>query len=96
MNGVKQGDIATIVLVNGAEIVGKFVGESPEFITLERPRMLQVGQQGVGLVNGVCMSGVEPDNDIMFNKSGVLFLIKTVDDISKGYRQQVSGLVLPS
>lgn len=96
MNGVRQGDIATLVLVNGAEIIGKFMGESPENFVLNKPRMLQASQQGVGLVNGVCMSGVEPDNDINFNKSNVIFIIKTVDELAKGYQQQVSGIVLPT
>lgn len=96
MNNVRQGDIATLVLVNGAEIIGKFQGESAEHFTLERPRMLQASQQGVGLVNGVCMSGEEPQGDIRFNKSGVLFIIKTIDELAKGYQQQVSGIVLPT
>ena len=96
MNNVRQGDIATLVLINGAEIIGKFSGESAEHFVLNKPRMLQASQQGVGLVNGICMSGVEPDDDIRFQKSSVLFLIKTVDELSKGYQQQVSGIVLPT
>ena len=92
----KQGDVVTLVLVNGAEIIGEYISENPTEYTLKRPRMVQANQQGVGLVNGVCMTGSEPDGDLEFNKSGVIFVIKTVEEMAKGYRQQVSGLVLPT
>jgi len=88
--------IVTLVLMNGAEIIGKFVDDNGEVYTLNRPRLLQPGPQGVGLVNGVCMSGTEPKGDMDFNKSGVIFVIETMDDLAKGYQQQVSGLVLPT
>ena len=96
MSNAKQGDIVTLVLINGAEIIGKFVGEGENNYTLNRPRMIQANQQGVGLVNGVCMTGEEPKGDVAFNRSGVIFVIKTVEEMAKGYQQQVSGLVLPT
>ena len=93
---IKQGDIVTLVMANGAEIIGKLVGESDSFYKLNRPRMVQASQQGVGLVNGVCMTGEEPSGDVEFNRATVMFAIKTVDEMSKGYSTQVSGIVLPS
>jgi hypothetical protein len=96
MSNARHGDIVTLVLNNGAEIVGKLTGETPDYYQLDKPRMIQANQQGVGLVNGVCMTGEEPDGDLQFNKTGVIFMIKTVEQMSKGYREQVSGLVLPS
>ena len=96
MSNAKQGDIVTLVLTNGAEVVGKFSGESDVYYKLNKPRMIQANQQGIGLVNGVCMTGEEPAGDLQFNKTGVIFMIKTVEQMSKGYREQVSGLVLPN
>src|SRR6056300_405664 len=93
---IKQGDIVTLVMTNGAEIIGKFTGETDSYYQLDRPRMVQASQQGVGLVNGVCMTGEEPKGEIRFNRTGVMFVIKTVDEMAKGYQQQVSGLVLPT
>ena len=96
MSNTVQGDIVTLVLTNGAEVIGKLTGESETYYQLDRPRMVQASQQGVGLVNGVCMTGEEPKGDLKFNKSGVIFSIKTVEEMAKGYRTQVSGLVLPT
>lgn len=93
---MKNGDIVTLVLTNGAEVIGELVETSPMDYTLNRPRMVQANQQGVGLVNGVCMTGEEPKGNVSFNRSGVVFVIKTVEEMAKGYKQQVSGLVLPT
>jgi len=93
---MNKGDIVTIVLMNGAEIIGEWVEDNGVEYVLNRPRMLQANQQGVGLVNGVCMSGEEPKGSLSFNKTGILFVIKTVDELAKGYKQQTSGLVLPT
>ena len=93
---MKNGDIVTLVLTNGAEVIGELVETSPMDYTLNRPRMVQANQQGVGLVNGVCMTGEEPKGNVSFNRSGVVFVIKTIEEMAKGYKQQVSGLVLPT
>jgi hypothetical protein len=93
---MKNGDIVTLVLTNGAEVIGELIETSPMDYTLNRPRMVQANQQGVGLVDGVCMTGETPDGNLIFNRSGVMFVIKTVEEMAKGYKQQVSGLVLPT
>ena len=93
---MNKGDIVTLVLTNGAEVIGKFVDADADTYTINRPRMVQANQQGVGLVNGVCMTGEEPNGDLKINKSGVIFVIKTIEEMAKGYTQQVSGLVLPT
>ena len=93
---MNKDDVVTLVLINGAEIIGKWVESDSDKYIINRPRMVQANQQGVGLVNGVCMTGEEPNGDLQINKSGVIFVIKTIEEMAKGYTQQVSGLVLPT
>tara|TARA_B110000483_G_scaffold236456_1_gene309612 strand:- start:137 stop:436 length:300 start_codon:yes stop_codon:yes gene_type:complete len=92
---MNKGTVTTLVMANGAEIIGKFVGENSATITLNRPRMLQATQQGVGLVNGICMSGIEPDGDFDFSRSSVMFTIQTAPELSAGYMKQTTGIELP-
>ena len=92
---MKKDDIVTLVLINGAELIGKLVEETATEYVLNRPRMVQANEKGLGLVNGVCMTGEEPTGDLTINRSGVIFVIKTIEQMSKGYREQVSGLMLP-
>ncbi len=93
---MNKGTIVTLVMSNGAEILGKYVDEVGTTITLNRPRMLQANQQGVGLVNGICMSGVEPDGDFNFSRNSIMFMIQTAPELSAGYMKQTTGIEIPT
>ena len=81
---------------NGAEIIGKFIADDFNSITIYRPRMVQASQQGVGLVNGISMTGKEPDGNFDFPKSSVMFMIETVEELAAGWTQQTSGIAVPT
>jgi len=95
MSDMKKGDIVTLVLINGAEIVGSFKEEGTAHYIINKPRLVQPNQNGIGLVSGVCMTGIEPKGDMSFNKTGVLYAIETVEQIANGYKQQTTGIVTP-
>ena len=44
---MKKDTIVTLVMINGAEIIGKFVSEEFQTVKIYKPRMVQVTQQGV-------------------------------------------------
>lgn len=88
-------DIVTIVLINGAEIIGKFVQETDQHVIIHKPRMVQVTQEGMGMVPGVCMTGEVPNSNFHFNKHGVLFVIKTVEQLAAQYQSMTSNIIVP-
>jgi len=92
---MEKNKVTTLVMTNGAEIIGRFVDESDTHITLYKPRMVQVTQQGVGLVNGISMTGKEPDGDFSFSRSSIMFMIETVPELASGWTTQTSGIQLP-
>lgn len=92
---MKEGTIVTLVMVNGAEIIAKFVKEDFNTVVVYRPRMVQVNQQGVGLVNGISMTGIEPDANFEFSKTSILYMIETVKELATGWTSQTSGIQLP-
>ena len=92
---MKTGTVVTLVMSNGAEIIGRLVKEEPMSIVLNRPRMLQATQQGIGLVNGICMSGVEPKGDFEFTKNSVMYMVETAPELASGWTQQTSGIATP-
>jgi hypothetical protein len=92
---MKDGTIVTLVFTNGMEVVGKYIIDDMVNYTIYKPRLVQVTQQGVGLVNGICMTGKEPKSNVQFAKNGVLFMVETSDEIANGWTQQTSGLTLP-
>lgn len=68
---MKEDTIVTLVLTNGAEIIGKYITDDMVSYTIERPRLVQVNEKGVALVDGVCMTGEKVDGTLQFNKTCV-------------------------
>ena len=87
--------IKTLVMINGAEIIGRLVKEDEHYITIYKPRLVQVTQQGVGLVNGICMTGKEVNGEFQFTKQSVAYMVDTIEELANGWTQQTSGIVLP-
>ena len=93
---MEKNKVVTLVMSNGAEVLGKFIEEDFSMITLYKPRMLQATQQGVGLVSGICMSGIEPDGNFQFAKTSVMFMIETSKELADGWTSQTSGIAIPT
>lgn len=92
---VKKDDIVTVVFINGAEVIGKFLEETDLTITVNKPRMVQITQEGMAMVPGICMTGEEPKGNFQFSKNNVLFIINTVEQLANQYQQMTSSIVIP-
>ena len=92
---MKQNDIVTIVLTNGAEVIGKYIVDDMMSYTIERPRLVQVNEKGVALVDGVCMTGEKVDGTLQFNKTCVAFIVPTMNENATGWQTQTSGIQVP-
>ena len=92
---MKKDDVVTVVLINGAEVIGRFVEEKDNTLVINKPRMVQVTQEGMAMVPGICMTGEEPKGDFQFNRSGVLFVINTVEQLATQYSSMTSSIIIP-
>ena len=93
---MKKDDIVTVVFVNGAEVIGKFVEQLDQVIVINKPRMVQITQEGMAMVPGICMTGEEPKGDFQFNKNNVLFVIKTISQFANQYSEMTSSIIIPA
>lgn len=93
---MKKDDIVTVVFVNGAEVIGKFVEQLDQVIIINKPRMVQITQEGMAMVPGICMTGEEPKGDFQFNKNNVLFVIKTISQLANQYSEMTSSIIIPT
>jgi len=87
--------IKTLVMINGAEIIGRFVKADENSIIVYKPRLVQATQQGVGLVNGICMTGKEVEGEFSFPKHSVAFMVDTIKELADGWTTQTSGIEVP-
>ena len=82
-------------MINGAEIIGRLVKTDEHNITVFKPRLVQATQQGVGLVNGICMTGKEVEGEFNFPKHSVAYMVDTMKELADGWTTQTSGIEVP-
>ena len=93
---MKENTIVTLVMSNnGAEIIGKFIADDFNSITLYKPRLVQATAQGIGIYDGLCLTGKSPEENFDFPKTSVLYMVETVEELAKGWQSQTSGIALP-
>lgn len=89
-NKVDEGDVVSIKLISGEEVIGKFVSEDDKNVTLDRPLMLAMSQKGLGMAP-VLMT-VNPESKLKFNKTAIIVLASSDDEIAKQYVYQTTGI----
>ena len=84
------GDTVSFKLINGDEIIGKYVKEDMASITISKPVMLAMTPKGPGLAP--IMMTVNPDQDFTINKQAVILQGETVKEIADQYTFQTTGI----
>ena len=85
-----EGDVITIKLISGEEVIGKFVHDTDQSLTLDKPLMLAMSQKGIGMAP--VLVTVNPDTKLKFNKQAVMVTAHSDDEIAKQYIYQTTGI----
>lgn len=88
----KASDTVTLKILTGEELIARYVEETESTITVSKPMVLMASQQGIGL--GPFAFSVSPDSDYRLNKSAIIFVHKTDEEIGKQYIQNTSDIKL--
>jgi hypothetical protein len=87
----KNGDIVTLKLTSGEELIGKLEEEKTDSYKIKTPLTLVMGQQGLGLQQYLFTG--DPEKAYNFTKDKVITITKTIKQFSDVYQQQTSGIV---
>ena len=90
----KKGDIISIKLVTGEELVARFEEETDTDITVDKPMSLQIGPQGVGISQ--FMLTMDMNSKVTMSKHNCLVIAQTRKEMSDQYIQGTTGLAMPS
>lgn len=88
----KEGDVVSIKLSSGEEMIANLVKETGSELVVSKPLMLVAGEQGMGLAP--YMFTVAPDSKITLRLNNVITIVKTAEDAAKMYTQQTSGIAV--
>ena len=90
--GLSVGDVITIKLPSGEEVIAKLVEETDTYIKVSKPRVLTSAQGGIGLAPFIFT--VNPDKDIKMYKSPFVVMELTEPDYASQYISGTSGIIV--
>jgi hypothetical protein len=90
--GVCAGEVVTVKLINGEEIIARYLSEDDTGYVLEKVLALSMNQQGMGLIP-YCFT-LDPDSSMRINKSSTVIFSKTAREFADQYLQSTSSIVL--
>lgn len=85
-----DGDVVTLKLSGGEEVIGKYISENDFSITLEKVVMLAMSQKGIGMAPYVMT--VNPDGKLNFNRNLVTVIAESDKEIANQYIFQTTGI----
>ncbi len=90
--GVAVGEVVTLKLTSGEELVAKLVEESDNYYKISKPLVLGHTPQGPGLMP--YLFTVSPDKDIKLLKSAVTVAEASDKQFADQYLQSTTGIKL--
>ena len=90
--GVAVGEVITLKLTSGEEIVARLVAETDSFYKLSRPMVIGMGQQGPGLMP--YLFTVNPEKEVKLLKITVTVAEATDKAFADQFIQTTTGIKL--
>lgn len=90
--GVTVGEVITLKLTSGEEIVAKLSEETASYYKLSRPMVIGMGQQGPGLMP--YLFTVSPEKEIKLLKTTVTVAEATDKSFADQFIQSTTGIKL--
>ena len=90
--GVSQGEVITLKLTSGEEIVAKLSEETDAYYKLSRPMVIGMGPNGPGLMP--YLFTIHPDKEVKLSKNTVTVAEATDASFAKQFLETTSGIKL--
>ena len=90
--GVTIGEVVTLKLTSGEEIVAKLVDDGPMHYKLAHPQVIGMGPKGPGLMP--YLFTVNPDKEVRLNKGTVVVIAATDKAFADQFIQSTTGIAL--
>jgi hypothetical protein len=89
--GFSSGDVVSIKLINGDEIIARFESEDKETVTISRPLALTMSGGGLGMIPWMFLGESEK---VTINKNHTFFMVPSKKEAGDQYMQGTTGIAL--
>ncbi len=92
-NTYKVGDIITLSLQTGQEVLGKFVSEDEDYTVIAKPLTIAVGPQGAAF-QPFTVTG-DSEKSVQFKTDKVIAVLGTNNQTTDAYIQATTTIITP-
>jgi hypothetical protein len=89
---LKEGDVVTLKMVSGEEVIARFVEETATGVKVLKPLVLAQGPQGIGMAP--YLFTVHPETNIVINHPAIAVMAAPDKMASDQYLQTTTGIKL--
>jgi hypothetical protein len=89
--GISTGEVVSLKLINGDEIIARFESETSEEIKIEKPLALTMSGQGLGMIPWMFLGNKDT---ITLKKSHVFCMVPSKKEAADQYMQGTTGIAL--
>ena len=86
-----SGDVVSIKLINGDEIIARFESETTDTVTISRPLALTMSGQGLGMIPWMFLGAEET---VSIKKEHILAMMLSKKDAADQYLSGTTGIAL--
>jgi hypothetical protein len=90
--GFTEGEVVTLKLTSGEELVAKLIEDGAVYYVLSHPQVIGMGPKGPGLMP--YLFTVSPDKHVKLLKTTVTVAEATDDQFAKQFLETTSGIAL--
>lgn len=90
--GITEGEVVTLKLTSGEEIIAKLVEDGPMFVKLSKPLVVGMSPQGPALMP--YLFTVSPEKTVKLHKGSVVVIEATDKGFADQYIQSTTGIAL--
>jgi len=89
--GVSLGDVVSIKLITGEEIIGRLDEDKPDYIKLNRPKSVSISQQGLGMMPFMFLAGADT---FTIKHAHIIIMAPSAKDAADQYITGTTGIAL--
>jgi hypothetical protein len=89
--GATVGEVVSIKLISGEEIIGRLDEETSEHVKLNKPKSVSIGPQGLGMMPFMFLAGADT---VTIKQNHVIVMAAAAKDASDQYIQGTTGIAL--
>lgn len=89
--GFTDGSIVSLKIANGDELIARYVSETPDTITINRPLAIAASATGLGMMPWIFLGDQET---LTLKNIHVLAIIKSKSDAATQYMESTTGIAL--